>query len=183
MIGLVVSGQQPIHVAAFTAATLVILFGALTMQEAYRAIEWRAIFLVAAVLPVGLAMERTGAAQLMADSVAEIAGPFGPYAILAALVGLASLLSQGLDGAPAVVLLAPVVLQTAQNLDISPYPLMMGVSLAASAAFMTPFSHKANLLVMGAGGYRSSDYLKVGTPLTLLLFVLLVLLVPVFFPF
>jgi di/tricarboxylate transporter len=82
-----------------------------------------------------------------------------------------------------VVLLAPVVLQTAQNLDISPYPLMMGVSLAASAAFMTPFSHKANLLVMGAGGYRSSDYLKVGTPLTLLLFVLLVLLVPVFFPF
>jgi di/tricarboxylate transporter len=183
MIGLVVSGQQPIHVAAFTAATLVILFGALTMQEAYRAIEWRAIFLVAAVLPVGLAMERTGAAQLMADSVAEIAGPFGPYAILAALVVLASLLSQGLDGAPAVVLLAPVVLQTAQNLDISPYPLMMGVSLAASAAFMTPFSHKANLLVMGAGGYRSSDYLKVGTPLTLLLFVLLVLLVPVFFPF
>ncbi|MGB5814257.1 MAG: SLC13 family permease, partial [Thermoanaerobaculia bacterium] len=149
----------------------------------YRAIEWRAIFLVAAVLPVGLAMERTGAAQLLADSVAEIAGPMGPYAILGALVVLASLLSQGLDGAPAVVLLAPVVLQTAQTLGLSPYPLMMGVSLAASAAFMTPFSHKANLLVMGAGGYRSSDYLKVGTPLTLLLFVLLIVLVPVFFPF
>jgi di/tricarboxylate transporter len=183
MIGLVVSGQQPIHVAAFTAATLVILAGALTMQEAYRAIEWRAIFLVAAVLPVGLAMERTGAAQLLADSVAEVAGPLGPYAILGALVVLASLLSQGLDGAPAVVLLAPVVLQTAQTLGISPYPLMMGVSLAASAAFMTPFSHKANLLVMGAGGYRSSDYLKVGTPLTLLLFILLVVMVPMFFPF
>ncbi|MGB6639604.1 MAG: SLC13 family permease, partial [Thermoanaerobaculia bacterium] len=75
------------------------------------------------------------------------------------------------------------VLQTAQTLGLSPYPLMMGVSLAASAAFMTPFSHKANLLVMGAGGYRSSDYLKVGTPLTLLLFVLLIVLVPVFFPF
>ncbi|MGB5879417.1 MAG: SLC13 family permease [Thermoanaerobaculia bacterium] len=183
MVGLVVSGQQPIHVAAFTAATLVILAGALTMPEVYRAIEWRAIFLVAAVLPVGLAMERTGAAQLLADSVAEIAGPMGPYAILGALVVLASLLSQGLDGAPAVVLLAPVVLQTAQTLGLSPYPLMMGVSLAASAAFMTPFSHKANLLVMGAGGYRSSDYLKVGTPLTLLLFVLLIVLVPVFFPF
>jgi di/tricarboxylate transporter len=96
---------------------------------------------------------------------------------------LASLLSQGLDGAPSVVLLTPVVLQTAANLGLSPYPLMMGVSLAASAAFMTPFSHKANLLVMGAGGYRSSDYLKVGTPLTLVIFVLLTLLVPVFFPF
>jgi di/tricarboxylate transporter len=66
---------------------------------------------------------------------------------------------------------------------VSPYPMMMGVSLAASAAFMTPFSHKANLLVMGAGGYRSSDYLKVGTPLTILVFILLVALVPVFFPF
>jgi di/tricarboxylate transporter len=182
MIGLVASGWQPIHVAAFTAATLSILAGALTMREAYQAIEWRAIFLVAAVLPVGLAMERTGAARLLAESVA-IAGPLGPRAVLAALVVLASLLSQGLDGAPAVVLLAPVVLDTADQLGLSPYPLMMGVSLAASAAFMTPFSHKANLLVMGAGGYRSSDYLKVGTPLTLLLLVLLVVLVPVFFPF
>ncbi len=182
MIGLVASGWQPIHVAAFAAATFVVLAGALTMQEAYQAIEWKAIFLVAAVLPVGVAMERTGAAQLLAESV-SLAGPLGPYAVLAALVILASMLSQGLDGAPAVVLLAPVVLETADKLGLSPYPLMMGVSLAASAAFMTPFSHKANLLVMGAGGYRSADYLKVGTPLTLLLFVLLVLLVPVFFPF
>ncbi len=182
MIGLVASGWQPIHVAAFAAASLVVLAGALTMKQAYRAIEWRAIFLVAAVLPVGVAMERTGAAELMAGSVSAVAD-LGPYAILAALVVLASLLSQGLDGAPAVVLLAPVVLQTADNLNLSPYPLMMGVSLAASAAFMTPFSHKANLLVMGAGGYRSSDYLRVGTPLTLVLYVLMVLLVPVFFPF
>lgn len=183
MVVLVVSGAQPIHVAAFTAAALAILFGALTMQEAYRAIEWKAIFLVAAVLPVGMAMERTGAAMFLADGVTRLAGPFGNHATLAALVVLASLLSQGLDGAPAVVLLAPVVINTADSLGVSPYPLMMGVSLAASAAFMTPFSHKANLLVMGAGGYRSSDYLRVGTPLTLLLFVLLVLLVPVFFPF
>ena len=182
MVALVASGWQPIHVAAFAAASLAILAGTLTMNQAYRAIEWRAIFLVAAVLPVGVAMERTGAAELMASSVSA-AADLGPYAILAALVVLASLLSQGLDGAPAVVLLAPVVLQTADNLGLSPYPLMMGVSLAASAAFMTPFSHKANLLVMGAGGYRSSDYLRVGTPLTLMLYVLMVLLVPVFFPF
>ena len=183
MIVLVVSGAQPIHVAAFTAASLAILFGALTMQEAYRAIEWKAIFLVAAVLPVGMAMERTGAAMFLANGVTTLAGPWGNHATLAALVVLASLLSQGLDGAPTVVLLAPVVISAAQTLGISPYPLMMGVSLAASAAFMTPFSHKANLLVMGAGGYRSSDYLKVGTPLTLVVFVLLVLLVPIFFPF
>ena len=141
------------------------------------------IFLVAAVLPVGFAMERSGAAVFIADTVAATAGAAGPYAVLASLIVLASLLSQGLDGAPAVVLLAPVVFEMAELLGLSPYPLMMGVSLAASAAFMTPFSHKANLLVMGAGGYKSSDYLRVGTPLTILILFLLVFLVPVFIPF
>ena len=183
MIGLVVSGLQPIHVAAFTAAAFALLFKTLTMQQAYRAIEWRAILLVAAVLPVVMAMERTGAALLLANTVTSVAGDLGNYAILGALVLLASLLSQGLDGAPAVVLLAPVVMGTAEGLGISPRPLMMGISLAASAAFMTPFSHKANLLVMGAGGYRSSDYLKVGTPLTLVVLLIIVFMVPIFFPF
>jgi len=183
MIGLVVTGFQPIHVAAFTAATFIILTGAITMEESYRAIEWRVIFLVAAIMPVSFAMERTGAAQMLAEGVSELAGPLGPYVVLASLVTLSSLLSQGLDGAPAVVLLAPVVTQAAVQLGISPYPLMMGVGIAASAAFMTPFSHKANLLVMGAGDYRSMDYVKVGTPLTVVLIILMVLTVPVFFPF
>jgi di/tricarboxylate transporter len=183
MIGLVVSGFQPIHVAAFSAATLVVLAGALTMEEAYHVIEWRAIFLVAAVLPVGLAMEKTGAALLLAETVGDVAGPLGPYAVLGSLIFLSSLLSQGLDGAPAVVLLTPVTLQAAEGLGLSLYPLMMGVTLAASAAFMTPFSHKANLLVMGAGGYRALDYVRVGTPLTVIVLILLVLLVPFFFPF
>ncbi len=182
MIGFVVSGFQPIHVAAFSAATLVVLAGALTMEEAYHLIEWRAIFLVAAVLPVGIAMERTGAALLLAETVGQVAGPLGSYAVLGALIFLSSLLSQGLDGAPAVVLLTPVSLQAAQSLGLSPHSIMMGVSLAASAAFMTPFSHKANLLVMGAGGYRALDYVRVGTPLTVLVLILLVLLVPFFFP-
>ena len=163
-------------------STVVLLAGALTMQEAYRAIEWRALFMVAAILPVGFAMERTGAALLLASTVTDLAGPLGPYAVLATMVFCSSLLSQGLDGVPSVVLLTPVVIQAAEQLDLSPYPLMMGVTLAASAAFMTPFSHKANLLVMGAGGYRAADYLRVGTPLTICLLILLVILVPLFFP-
>lgn len=183
MIVIVVSGFQPIHVAAFAAATIVLLTGVLTMKDAYSAIEWRAIFLVAAVLPVGAAMESSGAALLIAQNVMSLAGPYGPYAVLASLIILSSLLSQGLDGAPAVVLLTPVVLSTAEGVGVSPYPLMMGVALAASAAFMTPFSHKANLLVMGAGGYRSWDYVKAGTPLTIVILGALILLVPVFFPF
>jgi di/tricarboxylate transporter len=183
MIGLILSGFQPVHVAAFTAATFVVLTRAITMEEAYRSIEWRAIFLVATILPVGVALERCGAAQLLSETVTAVAGPLGPYGVLAVLAVLSSLLSQTLDGAPAVVLLTPVALSSAENLGISPYTVMMGISLAASAAFMTPFSHKANLLVMGAGAYRVRDYLRVGTPLTILVLLLIVFLVPVFFPF
>ena len=182
MVAMVVFGIQPIHVAAFTAASLVLLFRTVTMEEAYRAIEWRTIFLVAAVLPIGFAMERTGAALLMVETVKDVVGPLGNYAVLVVLVLLASLLSQCLDGAPAVVLLAPVALETAAQLGMNPYAAMMGVSLAASAAFMTPFSHKANLLVMGAGGYRAIDYARVGTPLTVAVLGILVIMVPVLFP-
>ncbi|MDA8017920.1 MAG: SLC13 family permease [Thermoanaerobaculia bacterium] len=183
MIVLVAGGLFPIHVAAFAGAVTAVLFGALKMEEAYRAIEWRAIYLVAAILPVGLAMESSGAADLLAGGVTRVAEAYGPYAFIASLVLLSSMLSQGLDGAPTVVILAPVVLRTAENLAISPYPLLMAVGFAASAAFMTPFSHKANLLVMGAGGYRSMDFVRVGTPLTLVVLALLVVLVPLFFPF
>jgi len=183
MVLLVVSGLFPIQVAAFAAATLVVLTRALKMHEAYRAVEWRAVFLVAAILPVGVAMERTGAAELLADTVAQYAGGVGPYGVLIALTVLSSLLSQALDGAPTVVLLAPVVVGTATRLGLSPYPLMMAAGLAASAAFMTPFSHKANLLVMGAGGYKAMDYVKVGSPLTLVVLAMLVVLIPLVLPF
>jgi di/tricarboxylate transporter len=182
MIAAVVTGWQPIHVAAFAAATFVVLGRVITMEEAYRAVEWRAVFLVAAILPVGVAMERTGAAALLSETVLGIAGPHGPYAVLAALVLLSSALSQALDGAPAVVLLTPVALSTATELGMDPRPIMMGISFAASAAFMTPFSHKANLIVMGAGGYRVVDYLKVGTPLTLVILAIIVFGVPAIFP-
>ncbi len=182
MIALVALGLFPIHVAAFAGAVVAVLFGALKMEEAYRMIEWRALFLVAAILPVGVAMEESGAAAFLAGLVVDVAGPLGPYAFLAALALLASLLSQGLDGAPTVVILAPVVIVVAEQLEVSPYPLMMVVGLAASAAFMTPFSHKANLLVMSAGGYRAFDYVRVGSPLTVVVLALLVILVPIFFP-
>ena len=182
MILLVATGWYPIHVAAFAGAVASVLFGSLKMEEAYRAVEWKAIFLVAAVLPVGVAMESSGAAGFLADTVVRVAEPYGPYAFLSALVLLSSLLSQGLDGAPTVVILAPVVILTAEQLGVSPYPLMMAVGLAASAAFMTPFSHKANLLVMSAGGYRAMDFVRVGTPLTVLVLILIVVLVPMFFP-
>jgi di/tricarboxylate transporter len=183
MIAMVVTGFQPIHVASFSAAVLAVVFGALTMREAYAAIEWRVIFLVAAILPIGIAMERTGAAVMLANHVIKLAGPLGPYAVVGSMVLLSSLLSQALDGALAVVLLTPVALQAASAQGISMHPAMIGVALATSMAFMTPFSSRAILLVMGAGGYRAKDYLRVGAPLTIILLLLLAFLVPLFFPF
>ena len=183
MVALVVAGWYPIQVAAFAAAVFVVLTGALTMEQAYRAIEWRTIFLVAAVLPVGVAMERSGAAAMIADGVVNTAGELGPTAVLVSLLVLSSMLSQGLDGAPTVVLLAPVVFLSAEQLGISARPLMMGVGLAASAAFLTPFSHKANLLVMGAGGYRVGDFFRVGSILTVVVLALLTLMIPLLMPF
>ena len=182
MILMVVTGFMPIHVAAFTAATLVVLLGTISMEEAYRSVEWKAVFLVAAILPMGIALERTGAAVLASDVMTAATGDYGPYAAMAGLFTLSSFLSQCLDGAPAVVMMTPVVLEASDQLGISPRTLMMGISVAASAAFMTPFSHKANLLVMGSGGYRTMDYLRIGTPLTIILLVLMVFGIPVFFP-
>ncbi|HSR67937.1 MAG TPA: SLC13 family permease [Acidobacteriota bacterium] len=183
MIVLVAVGLQPVHVAAFLAAIVCAASGAITMQEAYKTIEWKAIFLMAAILPMGAAMEETGAAALISGSVTSLAGPHGPTAVSAGLFTLSSLLSQSLDGAPTVVLLAPVILQTSSQLGISPQTLMMGATLGASVLFLTPFSGKASLLVMGPGGYRVKDFLRVGFPLTIILLVLLVFLVPVFYPY
>jgi len=183
MIGLVATGTYPIQIAAFMAAVTVVAFGALTIEQAYGAVDWRTVFLVAAVLPIGTAIERSGTAMWLAGGVTGLAASFGPFALLVALMLLSSLLSQVLTGAPAVVILAPVAAVAAQRAGISLQPLMMGIALSASVAFLTPFSHRANLLVMGAGGYKTSDYLKVGSLLTLVSLAIIALLVSLLLPF
>lgn len=183
MIFLILTGLQPVHVASFAGAVLVLLAGALKMEEAYRVIDWRSIFLVAAIFPFSIAMEQTGAISLLAASATGAASLYGPLALLAALVVFSSFLSQALDGALAVLLLVPIAIQSAAELGVSPYPLSMGVALGASMVFLTPFSGKSSLLVMNAGGYRTMDFFKVGAPLTIPLILLVIYLIPLFFPF
>lgn len=183
MVAMMAGGWQPAHVAAFTAGTVVVLSGAITMAEAYRALEWRVVFLVAAILPIGTALENTGAAPLLAREAHALLGPLGPHTSLVLLAALASLLSQLFDGAPAVVMLAPVAFAVADGLGVSPRPLLFALGLGASATYLTPFSGKANLLVMGAGGYRPMDYFRAGVPLTILHLGLIAALVPWLFPF
>jgi len=186
MVGVFVTvllGWLPIAVAAVIGGTLMVLSGALTMDEAYRYIEWPAVFLIAAMLPLGIAMQNSGAADYVANGMLGITGDFGPLAILAGLMILSILASQFMPNAAVVVLMAPIALATARDMDISPLILMMGIAIAASASFLSPVSHPANVLIMGPGGYRFSDYIKVGLPLTIVVVVIALIALPIFWPF
>jgi len=175
-------GWVPIYIAAVVGAALMVLTGCLTMEEAYRQIEWKAVFLIAGMLPLGTALDQTGAAKLIAEGVVAVVGPFGPKAVMLGLVALTFLATCFVPTAALVVLMAPIALSTSANMGLSPYGLMMAVATAASASFMTPVSHPANILVMGPGGYRFTDYLKVGGLLTLVIFVVIMVVLPLFWP-
>ncbi|MFN2213264.1 MAG: SLC13 family permease, partial [Anaerolineales bacterium] len=179
----VIFGLVPIVIMVVVGVALMVLTGCLTMDEAYRAIEWRAVFLIAGMIPLGIAMETTGAASFVATWMVELLGAYGPAIVMAGLFILTSLASQVMPNPAVVVLLVPVALNTASDLGVSPYPLAMTVAIAASAAFMSPVSHPANLLVMGPGGYRFSDYVKVGLPLTLVVLLVVMLVMPSIWPF
>lgn len=176
-------GWLPIAISAVIGVALMILTGCLTMDEAYRYIEWKAVFLIAGMLPLGIAMEQTGAAQYLANGMISLIGGAGPVAVMAGFFLLAALASQVMPNPAVAVLLAPIALNTASDLAISPYTLMMTVAVSASAAFLSPVGHAANVLVMGPGGYRFSDYIKVGLPLTILTMVVVLLVMPLFWPF
>lgn len=173
----------PIAISAVVGVVLMVLSGSLTMEEAYRQVSWKAIFLIAGMLPLGIAMEQTGAARVLAEGMVGIVGASGPLAVMAGLFILAALASQVMPNPAVAVLLAPIALNTAVDLGISPYPMAMAVAVSASAAFLSPVGHSANLLVMGPGGYRFSDYIKVGLPLTGVVMLVVLLVMPVFWPF
>jgi len=178
----VILGYVPIYIAAVVGAALMVLAGCLSMDEAYRQIEWKAVFLIAGMLPLGTALDKTGAAKLIAEGVVAMVGPFGPNAVMLGLVALTFLATCFVPTAALVVLMAPIVLSTSANMGLSPYGLIMAVAMAASASFTTPISHPANILVMGPGGYRFIDYLKVGGLLTLVILVVLMVVMPIFWP-
>ncbi len=175
-------GLVPIAIAALVGATLMVLFGCLSMEEAYRAIEWKVVFLIAGMLPLGAAIENTGAAQMGAAALITAVGDLGPRWVVAALFIVTVLGTQIIPTAALVVLMAPVALSTAASLGISPHLLMMTVAISASSSFASPLSHPAHLLVMGPGGYRFIDYVKVGVPITIISLLLSVALLPILWP-
>lgn len=163
-------------------ALIMVLLKLVSLEDAYRVIEWRIVFLIAGLLPLGMAMTKTGATTLFAKTLIDSVGKFGPYVLLLALLALTVLLSQGMKGAAVSAVIAPIAIQAAQQTGLDPRSLAMAVALATSMAFITPLGHPVNILMMGPGGYRFRDFFKVGLPLTILLFIVVLAILPLFWP-
>jgi di/tricarboxylate transporter len=180
---LAATGILPIMLSSTLGALILVLCRCLTIKEAYESIDWSIILLIAGTLPLGLALEKSGAAKFLADLIIGMVGPFGPWFVLSAVFFITFVLTEIMSHAAAAVLVAPIAFNTAIEMAVSPKPFFIAVAIAASSCFMTPISHQSNALVMGPGGYRFFDYTRVGTPLNLLVWLVASLIIPLLFPF
>lgn len=172
----------PIVIATLLAAVAMVLTRCLSMEDAYRGINWESIVLIAGILPMATALDKTGGMQLIISNLDGLA-VYGPLVMLGALFLITSAFSQVISNTATTVLVAPIALQLALAQGVSPYPFLMAVAIAASTAFTTPIASPVNTLVLGPGRYRFGDFFKVGVSLQLLLLVAALLLIPLFFPF
>ncbi len=173
----------PIVVSAILGCTLMVLTRCITMEEAYKGIDWKVIFLLAGVITLGIALEKTGTARLVAEVIISTVGSWGPVATLSALYFLSFLLTEMISNTATAALLAPIAIATAGSLGVDSRPFLMAVTYAASASFMTPVGYQTNTLIYGAGNYRFADFIRVGTPLNLLFWLMATVLIPRFWPF
>ncbi len=177
------SGLLPAAVAGVIAAIAVVLAGVLSVDQAYRSISWTTIVLLGGMMPLSVALTETGAAQLVAGRLIDVVGPWGPYGLLAGLFLIVAILGQLISNMATALVVIPVALAAALDLGISVQTVMMSVAVAASAAYMTPIATPANMMIMGPGGYRFSDYWKIGLVLLGVTFLVAVVLVPIIWPF
>lgn len=180
---LMVTGGMPVAVATALAAVLMVTFGCLSSDGARQSIEWQLLVTIAASFGVGAALQNSGAASAIVNSIVANTDMLGPLAALAILYCVASLLTEVITNNAAAVLLFPFCLELAGVYDVDPRPFLIALTLAASASFMTPIGYQTNMMVYGPGGYRFTDFLRIGGPLNLLLAMVAVLLIPIFWPF
>ncbi len=182
VIGLVIAGVLDISIAMVAGAVGMVITRCLSMDEAYESIDWRTVFLVAGMLPLGAAMEATGAAQYIADLMLSAIGGYGPLAALGGIYLLAALITQPMSNAAAMVLVVPIALDTAMSLGANHLTFTLAVIIGGVTSFLTPVGHKANVLVFGPGGYKFFDYARVGALLTVFIFIVTMIFLPIFFP-
>lgn len=170
--------------AVIIAAVLMVLLGCFrNVEAAYKTISWESIVLIAAMMPMSLALENTGASALVSATLVESLGAYGPMALMAGIYFTTSLMTMFISNTATAILLAPIAIQSATQIGISPTPFLFAVSIAASMCFASPFSTPPNALVMPAGRYTFMDYIKVGLPLQIIMGIVMVLVLPLLFPF
>jgi di/tricarboxylate transporter len=182
MLVLITFNLLPTVTAVLLAAAAMVLTRCITVEEVYRTMNWESIVLIAGMLPMATALEKTGGMQLIATALTESLGAFGPIALMAGLFVLTSLFSQFISNTATTVLMAPIALQAAAGLGVTPEAFLMAVAIAASTAFATPIASPVNTLVLGPGGYRFLDFARVGVPLQLLVMIAALAALPMFFP-
>jgi di/tricarboxylate transporter len=183
VVALAALNVMPIAPLAILGVVLVLVTRCLDTEEAYEAVEWKIIFLIFGMLALGVALEKTKGAELIAHGIIGGLGSYGPQAVLIAVVVIASVMTAFLSNNAVAVLLTPIAIEAASSLNVNARPFIIAVAIGASACFATPIGYQTNTLVYGAGGYRFSDYLKVGLPLNLLFCALAAYFIPKFWPF
>ena len=163
-------------------AMAMVVTGVISMEEAYRSIDWKAVFLIAGMLPLGVAMETTGTAQLLADQLVALTGNWGAIIVLGCVFVMTALLTEVISNAAATVLMVPIAIDVAFGLNVNAQPFIMATVLAASTSFLMPVGHQVNVLVFGAGGYKFTDYAQVGVGLNLLMLLLVIFVLPLIWP-
>lgn len=170
--------------AVLIASVLMILTGCFrSVEAAYKTINWETIVLIAAMMPMSVALEKTGASDFVAQTLVGSLGNLGPVVLLAGIYFTTSLLTMFISNTATAVLMAPIALASAQSAGISPVPLLFAVAVSASMCFASPFSTPPNALVMKAGRYTFMDYVRVGLPLQLIMGIVMILVLPLLFPF
>ncbi len=183
VIGASAFGLLPIVVSALAGCALMVLTGCLRPTEVYPAVDWKVILMLGGLLPLGFALESTGAAKLLSEGIVSAFGPYGPWVLLSALYFATSVLTEIMSNAATAVLLTPIAITAATAMDVDPRPFLVAVTFAASSSFMTPVGYQTNTLIYGPGAYQFADFLRVGTPLNILFWILCTALIPIYWPF
>ncbi len=178
VVGLAAFNVLPILVTALLGCLALVLTRCLRLEEAYHAINWQVIFLLAGILPLGIAMQKSGAAGFVAERAVGMVGHMGPVAVLAVVYLMTSVMTDTMSNNAAAVLLAPIAISTAEQIGVDPKPLLMAITFAASTGFSTPVGYQTNTMIYNPGGYKYTDFLRTGVPLSVLFWILSVIFIP-----